>query len=64
MRKQTKPVCHPAASQGPGRIVFPGEDIRRKVNQGNLIGNRDSVTQRRDIVLCPYTLFTVGFYEL
>lgn len=49
---------------GPRQNCISGEDIRRKVNQDNLIGNRDSVTQRRDIVLCPYTLFTVGFYEL
>ena len=43
---------------------FQGKDIRRKVNQSDLIGNQGSVTQRQDIVLCPYTLFTVGFYEL
>lgn len=54
--------AHGAA--GPRSSVCRGKDTGRKVNDGHLMGNRSSVTQARDTVLCPYALFTVGFYEL
>lgn len=56
--------CGAHGAAGPRSSVCRGKDTGRKVNDGHLMGNRSSVTQARDIVLCPYALFTVGFYEL